>query len=124
MSFMVYRFGLLPPTEQADEVRRQMRLAATYRNTLTEIERARRVALREVDAKHGDVAALTLAVEDAQAVELAAAQEIKAVRAKTRSRSETKEQAAALRVARAATKEATRALREQRSTSARPPVAP
>jgi hypothetical protein len=47
----VYRYGLLPPTEAADEVRQQMRLAHRYRNTLVEIERARR------DAIHAHVSA-------------------------------------------------------------------
>ena len=44
----VYQFGLLPPTDGADQVRAQLRAAHEYRNDLVAIERGRRTALRAV----------------------------------------------------------------------------
>jgi hypothetical protein len=67
----VYRFGLLPPVEQADEVARQMRGAHTYRNTLIQIERERRAAHRALLSGETEVARLEaeLAAADASVVE-------------------------------------------------------
>ena len=48
----VYRYGLLPPHENAELVREQMRLAHKYRNTLVEIERKRRSDLRALASAH------------------------------------------------------------------------
>lgn len=42
MTTIVYRYGLLPPTENAATVREQMRLAHKYQNDLVAIERHRR----------------------------------------------------------------------------------
>ena len=44
----VYQYGVLPNEEDLPKVLAQMRLAHRYRNTLTEIERARRAAVRDV----------------------------------------------------------------------------
>lgn len=44
----VFRFGLLPPVENAALVEEQMRLAHRYRNDLVYIEKQRRAALRAV----------------------------------------------------------------------------
>jgi hypothetical protein len=46
----VYQYGLKAPTQNADLVREQMILAHRYRNTLTEIERGRRSAIRDFTA--------------------------------------------------------------------------
>ncbi len=51
----VYRYGLLPPTEGAERIADQMRLAHRYQNQLVEIERARRLAVRAVMGTHVDV---------------------------------------------------------------------
>jgi hypothetical protein len=44
MKTLVYRYGLLPPTEQPEAVAEQIRLAHQYQNQLIEIERTRRGA--------------------------------------------------------------------------------
>jgi len=69
----VYRYGLQPPTEAADEVREQMRLAHRYRNTLVEIERGRRAAVQALISAEPSTsgpeaifAAADLALEDAR----------------------------------------------------------
>lgn len=111
---MVFRYGLLAPTENDDLVREQLRLAGKYRNTLIEIERGRRAALREVLSAHGDVATMERAVGEAERAEVAAASALSKERSATRSRSETAEQKAALKDARAATKVAKRALFDYR----------
>ncbi len=46
----VYKYGSLPPTTNKHVVFEQMRLAHRYRNLLTEIERERRRAVREIIA--------------------------------------------------------------------------
>ena len=81
----VYKYGLLPPIQNADLVRDQLRLAGRYRNTLVEIERARRAALRPVLSAHGDMPALQAAVAAAQAELNAALAAIRAERAHSRS---------------------------------------
>lgn len=55
METIVYKYGLLRPTQNADLVERQMRLAHNYRNDMTHIERARRAAVRELLAEHDEV---------------------------------------------------------------------
>src|SRR5271167_4725493 len=67
MGTIVYRFGLLPPTENAAVVRRQMRLAHDYRNLLVEIERGKRAALRALDAELGDTRGLEASLTAADA---------------------------------------------------------
>lgn len=114
MSVRVYRYGLLPPTKEADLVRSQMRAAHNYRNVLTEIERGRRAALREIDTSHAESAALAAAVRETREAEDKAVRELRATRAKTRSRSETEAQREAVKAARLAKREAVRAFAEQR----------
>lgn len=54
----VYRYGLLPPFENGDVARDQMRLAHRYRNMLVEIERGHRAAARALTSTLGDVGRL------------------------------------------------------------------
>lgn len=109
----VYRYGLLAPTENAHLVREQMWLAHRYRNTLTEIERARRFALREVFASHGDV---TLAAEcRATSDEVARLyRDAKAARSQSGKRQIPREIGDALKVAKDANREAQARLRAAR----------
>jgi hypothetical protein len=118
----VYRFGLLPPTENADAVREQMWLAHRYRNTLTEIERGRRAATRALHSSVGDIPALEADVAKAEEEHRGALDVILRHRAKTRSRSETpemkwleKEARCKRSVARKALSDARRLLREDAS---------
>lgn len=114
MSTRVYQYGLLPPHHEAARVREQMRLNHIYRNTLTEIERGRRAALRELDATHVDLVALVAAAKEAREAEEAAVKELRATRAKTRSRSESEAQRAAVTAARERRRATARALIDHR----------
>lgn len=49
----VERLGALPPSANADVVREQIRLAHRYRNTLVEVERGRRAAMRDAEERAG-----------------------------------------------------------------------
>lgn len=102
----VYRYGLLPPHEGGELVRKQMWLAHRYRNTLVEIERGRRAAVRLAMSAYAGMNALEEehAKRDAECLRLD--REIKATRQSSRKNSETKEMRAALEAARAARKEA------------------
>jgi hypothetical protein len=114
MPVKVYRYGLLRPTENADLVSRQMRAAHIYRNTLTEIERGRRTALRSAMPDFGNIRALELEAANAKAVEIDAVKVIRSQRSKTRDRSDTTEMRARVRAAREQRKLAVRKLREAR----------
>lgn len=86
MTTIVYRYALHAPHEGADLVHEQMRLAHDYRNELVAIERARRAALRAVDASVGDVASAMSLVESTEQIAIDCARELKAWRAKMRSK--------------------------------------
>ena len=86
MTTLVYKYGLRPPIDNESLVRDQMRLAHRYRNVLTEIERGRRAALREVYAGVGDMPALENAARDADDAVAEATRAVKAEHAKARSR--------------------------------------
>ena len=89
MNTIVYRYGLLAPTENAETVREQMRLAHRYKNDLVAVERIRRDKSRAILSGAGDVAALEAEVAAVDAECSASAKAMKAMRATTRSRSET-----------------------------------
>lgn len=119
MTTIVYRYGLLAPTENAETVREQMRLAHRYKNDLIAVERIRRDKSRAILRTAGDIGSLEAAVKEADEACREAAREVKACRASTRSRSETEEMKrrhaetkATLKTARAALAEARRAGRE------------
>ena len=110
----VERCGLLPPHRGGDVTRDQLRLAARYRNTLTEIERGRRAALREAEVACGlrDALAAVAAAEKAVEAALATAA---AERAVTGSKRASAEVGAALKAARAALADARRAFAAKRA---------
>lgn len=58
----VYKYGLGRPTVGAAEVADQMHAAHRYANTLTEIERARRAAIRAAEDEHPEVAGTRAAI--------------------------------------------------------------
>lgn len=72
MATIVYRYGLLPPTHNADLARDHLRAANRYRNWLIEMERGRRSALRAAELSEPRLAALNAAVAwlDAECREL------------------------------------------------------
>lgn len=102
----VYKYGLLAPSSNGELVRSQMRAAHGYRNTLVEIERGRRAAIRSILAEHGSEPALEHAVTEAEAALEDAERAIKSRRAETRSRSEKQAQRDVLREARERLKKA------------------
>lgn len=106
----VYRYGLLPPIENAEMVRDQMRLAHHYRNTLTEIERGRRSALRACHSTVGDIHALEKARDEAEAEHRAALDVVLRSKARTRSFSATPEMKATEKAARKRRSETRKAL--------------
>lgn len=130
MSTYVYRYGLSAPLDNdnlnlddgitdcrtsADLVWDQLRAAHRYGNTLVEIERGRRAALRGLLSNaQPEIVALTAAatLAEARVIELAAA--IKKERASTRKRSETKASLEELKAARVVRWEAVKLLREAR----------
>lgn len=125
MTARVYQYGLLDPTEGAEIVDEQIRLAHRYRNLLTEIERDRRARVREILAAHPDIEPLEEEVARLADDVKAARNEIKAARKASRSRSETapmrarvKELRDALRERRTALKAAKAALRDDAATQA------
>lgn len=83
----VYRYGMLAPTENADVVREQMRLAHRLRNTLTEIECGRRTAMRTLASSDEVISTLSRAVADFDAECVRLTREISAKNAEARSRS-------------------------------------
>ena len=119
---LVYRFGLLPPTQNGELARSQMRAGHVYRNRLTEIERKRRDAHRAVLAAHGNIPAAFLAAEAATAAEVTASLAIRAARAESRCKSETDTLQRDHRAAKTARREAVRTLREMRAVSRTDPV--
>ena len=110
----VYRYGLLPPHENAAIVDEQMWRGHRYRNELTAIERARREAIRQIEKAAGNIPAMEARLKAAEEHTEKVYKELKAARARTRKRSETTEQTEALHAARAAENEAVRDLHEAR----------
>lgn len=84
----VYKYGLLPPTQNADLVDAEISGAHAYYNMLIEIERRRRQAYADLMSQFPEVAELE-ACRDALSAQIdAACQVVKDQRKSTRSRSE------------------------------------
>lgn len=94
MKVMVYKFGLLPPTENADIIHQEMFDGHLYRNDLTGIERGVRTYMRTLHAEIGDEQVLLQAKKEAEKSYLEALHVVKAQRASTRSCSEGPEEKA------------------------------
>lgn len=118
----VYKYGLLPPIDHAETVQDQMRAGHRYRNTLTEIERGRRAALREIDRSIPEVAAQEALVSERLASLTEATGAVTAARSEARSRAETAAMRELVRERRASIKEAERELRETRRATFRRPT--
>ena len=111
----VYRYGLpLGPTVNAELVRQQIRNSHHYRNTLTEIERARRASMRELLSAQGNTKELEQTVADAKNAELEIVQQIKSARSDSRKKDESQELKERLAAARILSKAARQNLFEQR----------
>lgn len=115
-SVYVYRYGLSHPITNLDLVYDQLRAAHRYRNTLVEIERGRRAAVRQILSEQQPILfALSEAVKAADAAVLDAFVAIKRQRAKTRKRSEAAEDRLRLKEARAVKWLAVNKLRDARA---------
>jgi hypothetical protein len=114
---LVMRYGLLPPTENAELVRSQMRLAQKYRNTLVEIERGRRAAIRALYGQIGDMPALEHAAKVATEAANAAAKKVKLYKSAKRTGKVPEELRRELDQARVAKRDATAAWRAVRNQS-------
>jgi hypothetical protein len=111
---LVYKYALASPHENFDLIDLQMRAAHRYRNTLVEIERGRRAAVRLVEAEAGDMPAAQRALTMAIGARELADGAIKRHRARSRKRDEPQEMRDTLRAARVAERDAAKAFRELR----------
>jgi transposase len=105
MGTLVYRYGLLPPHENARMVYDQMRAAHNYRNELVFIERQRRHAHRRLITEHGDVASMEAALRAADEACAAAARACAAARSEMRTRKAPEALVRSLEAAKAARKQ-------------------
>lgn len=114
-----WTFGALAPSTNHDAVVEQMRLAHKYRNTLVALELARRAASEETIRRLSPEYAELAAVYDAAHAEVEAAfAELKAMRAKTRTRCEpTTEIAARIANAKTARSEAAAAMKAAKAAA-------
>lgn len=108
-----FRFGLRAPSKGEDIVRDQLRLAHRYRNTLVEIERGRRDAVRDAEARSGLHEAL-VAVNAARVALAKALDGSASERAASGARKATRTTADAVKSARASLKAALTDFREKR----------
>ncbi len=115
MSTMVYHFGLLRPTVNKALVEEQMLLAHRYRNTLIEIERGRRAAVRLAMGGYADIQALEAEANRANEDVEGILTKIRLHRSEERSRSEGVELKDALKASKITAKEARRMLFERRA---------
>jgi len=93
----VFEYGLRAPIVNGELVEQQMRAAHVYRNLLTEMERARRQAVRDVMAAHPDMAPIEARLAEIVARRDGVRKAIATTRGITRSRSESPEQRALAR---------------------------
>ena len=111
----VYRYGLLPPTENRDLVLKTLRLAHEYRNKLVEIDRQERAEIRAVQTSHGSIPALAAAAKSAIQAKETAYQAIKAHKAQDRTRKVPEPLKATYEAAKAAAFAASQALWQARA---------
>lgn len=123
MQTIVYKYGLLPPRENAALVEDQIRLAHHYRNDLTHLERARRAAVRQVLGEHDGVAQIDKKLAEAKAVLERSLRAVSEHKAANRTRKVPQELAASVAQAKASLREL-RAARRLALKDAREAVAP
>ena len=111
----VYKFGCASPSEGADVVHEQLRLAHQYRNQLVEIERGRRAAIRSAERVYGaDIEAHMRRMAATADAALDVCQRAKAYRSRERTRKLPADLTDELKLARAAEKVARTAWYEAR----------
>lgn len=97
MTVLIYKYGLLPPTINAELVNDQMRAGHHYRNTLVEIERERRRRISEVMSSHEDTEPLVAEISRLAKERDDAREQIKRTRAKAKARVESADSRAHVR---------------------------
>ncbi len=111
----VYRYGLLPPDQNQDQVYRAIRLAHEYRNRLVEIDRQERSEIRALQVSHGPIPALEAAAKAAGAAKAAAYAQIRAHKGQGRTRQVPEPLKAAYEAAKESARDAVRALSQARA---------
>lgn len=120
---LVYKYGITSPHEGADLVHAQLLAAHRYRNTLIEIERGRRAALRLAERKYGaDLALFATKLAEASSHTSEVVAKARAHRSRTRARAIPVELTEELRIARGAEKSARHAWSETRRRVSADPV--
>lgn len=112
----VFQYGLLSPFD-LPAVRDQMTLAHRYRNKLTEIERERRMRVRDVLGSHPAIEPIRLELEAAMAAKESARQQIATVRSERHGIKESKAQRQALKDAGQRVRELAVRLKETRKVA-------
>jgi len=116
MATLVYKYGLGSPTTP-EVVEEQLYLRHKYRNKLIEIERERRARYREIMERHQlPILDKTRAYEEARDRLEARLDELKKLRAKTRTRVNTKEQREEIKVLRGEKKQRSAELKAARES--------
>lgn len=114
-NYKVYKYGLLPPTENANLVHEQMFLAHRYHNTLIEIERGRRAAIRLITKENDEnIRVLEERLLQSEELEKNIAKEIKTQHSEMRSRVSTYTDKEELKTTRIKTKDLHIALKAAR----------
>lgn len=111
----VYRYGCKAPHQGVAEAREQLRLAGRFYNTLIEIERGRRAAVRAAEAEPEEVRLCAEACRAAVAEFERLRDAARAQRRAARARKLDKAKSAALTQARAVAREAARVFSEARA---------
>jgi len=83
---IVYQYGLRAPTSQIELIHDQLWLSHRYRNTLVEIERGRRAAVRRLNSTVGNVPLLEQQTKEAGERVSEASKAVKQYRSKNRTR--------------------------------------
>lgn len=120
MPTRVYKYGLRAPTYNADVVGMQMRAGHNYKNSLIEIERGRRAAVRREHDSWPEVAGTKAAILMLDAEVKLTLDSIKAHRAKTHKRNESPAMRTTLRIAKERVRHVSLALRVYMTLVVRP----
>ena len=117
MPVLVYSSGALAPIQNSQLVDEQLRKAHNYRNVLVKLERDRREAMHASLSNRPELQAAESAHQTAMQLLQEKMAAVKSSRKATRSKSETEEMRAAVKIARAQLQESKKALYAARATA-------
>ena len=119
----VFSYGLLPPSQETKAlIQEHLFLAHKYRNRLIEIERTRRLSLRQALSAYSDIQTLEASVEVTKKAFILASKAVKNARIETRDRKVPKDFQEALRAAKEALRTSRQTLRIRQSELRNDPV--